>query len=106
MKTKLYVLNGLFLISSSIAMQHPGMGMLSVKMTEPELYFNEVKGMTFSECLEAYKAGAIIASICIPVKKLNPAFVEEYPHQPQQQFKVKKTHQPPVARHQLRKNHQ
>ena len=94
MKNKLYALISLlFLVPSITAMQHPGMR--SGGATAPQASFNEVK-ITYSEWIEAYKTGAIIASVLLPQKKLQPIDIMEYPHQPEQQFRVKKTQQPQV----------
>lgn len=93
MKNKFYALI-VFLVPSIMAMQHPGMRPGGA--TAPQTSFNEVKTMTFAEWVEAYKTGAIIASIFLPPRKLQPIDIMEFPHQPKQQFKVKKTHQPQV----------
>lgn len=91
MKNKFYALI-LFLVPSVMAMQHPGMHL--GQPTEPQTSFNKVKIMSFTEWIEAYKTGAIIALVSLPQRKLQPNDIMEFPHQPQQQFRFKKTHQP------------
>jgi hypothetical protein len=91
MKNKFYALI-LFLAPSTIAMQHPGMRL--GQATAPQASFNEVKIMSFTEWIEAYKTGAIIALVSLPQRKLQPSDIMEFPHQPQQKFRFKKTHQP------------
>lgn len=93
---KVFFALSLFIVSSTIAMQHPGMGL--ALGTAAEASFNEVKPLTASELLSRYQPIIVIAGVLMPTQKAQNLPASKQLRNREQKFCVKKTHQPKLPK--------